>query len=56
MDALSLEIYYRVDYKGTDHELCEAINRLYGDSSTCEDGKVKEDDPKKEIHEWMLGI
>ena len=50
-DALSLEIYYRVDCKGTAHELWEEINRLYGDSSTCEYAKVKEDDPKEEAHE-----
>ena len=51
MDALSLEIFYRVDCKGTAHDLWEAINRLYGDSSTCNDGKIKEDDPKESVHE-----
>ena len=51
MDALSLEIYYRVDCKGTAHELWEAINRLYGDSSISDDDKVKKDDPKEEVHE-----
>jgi len=51
MDALSLEIYYRVDCKRTARELWEAINRLYGDSSTSDDDKVKEDDLKEEVHE-----
>ena len=53
MDALSLEVFYRVNCKGTAHELWEAINHLYGDSSTYEDGKVKEDDPKEEEHECV---
>ena len=53
MDALSLEIYYRVDCKGTTRELWEAINHLYGDSSTSNDDKVKEDDPKEEVHEYV---
>jgi hypothetical protein len=50
MDALSLEIYYWVDGKATACELWEAINRLYGDS-TSDDDIVKEDDPKEEVHE-----
>ena len=53
MHALSLEVYYKVYCKGTAHELWEAINHLYDDSSTCEDGKVKEDDPKEEVHECV---
>jgi len=53
MDALTVEIFYRVDCKGTAHELWEAISCLYGDSSTCEDGKVKDDDPKEEEHECV---
>ena len=54
MDILSLEIYYRVDCEGTTHELWEAINRLYGDSSTSDDGKFKkEDDHKEEAHECV---
>ena len=53
MDALSLEVYYKVDCKGTAHELWETINRLYGDSSTCENDKVKEDDPKEVVHECV---
>ena len=28
MDALSLDVFYRVDCKETAHELLEAINRL----------------------------
>ena len=50
MDALSLKIFYRVDCKGTG-DLWEAINQLYGHSSTCDDGKVKEDGPKESVHE-----
>ena len=42
-----------MDYKGTARELWEAINRLYGDSSTSDNDKVKEDDPKEEVHECV---
>ena len=55
MDALSLKIFYRVDCKGTG-DLWEAINHLYGDSSTCDDGKFKEDEPKIWWHMRMLSI
>jgi hypothetical protein len=52
MDSLSLDIYYRIDCKGTARELWEAMNRLYGDSSTSDDGKLKmEDDHKEKVHE-----
>jgi hypothetical protein len=34
MDALSFELFYKVNYKGTAHELWESIKHTFGDSST----------------------
>jgi hypothetical protein len=34
MDALSFELFYKVNHKGTAHELWESIKHTFGDSST----------------------
>ena len=41
MDALSFELFYKVNHKGTAHELWESIKHTFGDSSTWDDGKFK---------------
>ena len=52
MDALSFELFYKVNHKGTAHELWESIKYTFGDSSTWDDGKFKkEDEPKEDAHE-----
>ena len=43
MDALGFELFYKVNHKGTAHELWESIKHTFGDSSTWDDGKFKED-------------
>jgi hypothetical protein len=52
MGALSFELFYKVNHKGTTHELWESIKHTFGDSSTWDDGKVKkEGEPKEDTHE-----
>ena len=54
MDALSFELFSKVNHKGTAHELWESIKHTFGDSSTCDDGKFKkEDEPKEDAHECV---
>jgi hypothetical protein len=53
MDALSFELFYKVNHKGTTHELWESIKHTFGDSSIWDDGKFKEDEPKVEAHECV---
>ena len=54
MDALSFELFYKVNHKGTTHELWESIKHTFGDSSTWDDGKFKkEDKPKEKVHECV---
>jgi hypothetical protein len=53
MDALSFKLFYKVNHKGTAHELWESIKHTFGDSSTWDDGKFKEDEPKVEAHECV---
>jgi hypothetical protein len=54
MDALSFELFYKVNHKGTAHELWESIKHTFGDSSTWDDGKFKkEDEPKVEARECV---
>ena len=47
MDALSFELFYKVNHKGTAHELWESIKHTFDDSSMWDDGKFK----KEEAHE-----
>jgi len=49
MDALSFELFYKVNNKGITHELWESIKHTFGDSSTWDDGKFKEDESKDEV-------
>jgi hypothetical protein len=51
MNALSMEVFYRVNSKGTAHEMWELIKHLYGDSSAWDDGKFKEEDHIEIEHE-----
>jgi hypothetical protein len=54
IDALSFEMFDRVNHKGITHELWESIKHTFGDSSTWDDGKFKkEDEPKVEAHECV---
>ena len=53
MDALSFELFYKVNHKGTAHELWESIKHTFGDSSTWDDRKFKKDEPKEEVHECV---
>jgi hypothetical protein len=54
MDALSFELFYKVNHKGTIHELWESIKHTFSDSSTWNDGKFKkEDEPKVEARECV---
>jgi post-segregation antitoxin (ccd killing protein) len=54
MDALSFELFYKVNRKGTVHELWESRKHIFGDSSTWDDGKFKkEDEPKVEARECV---
>ena len=50
MDALSFELFCKVNHKGTAHVLWESIKHTFGDSSTWDVGKFKkEDEPKDEV-------
>ena len=50
IDALSFELFHKVNHKGTAHELWESIKHTFNDSSTWDDGKFKnEDEPKDEV-------
>ena len=51
MDALSFDLMKQVNIKGTAREIWESIKRTFCDSSTWDDGKFKEDEPKKVAHE-----
>jgi hypothetical protein len=51
MDALSFEFFYKVNHKGTTHELWESMKHTFSDSSTWDDGKFKEDEPMVEAHD-----
>jgi hypothetical protein len=52
MDVLSFELFYKVNHKGTTHELWESIKHTFDDSSTSDDGKFKKsDEPKEVAHE-----
>jgi hypothetical protein len=54
MDALSFELFYKVNHKGTAHELWESIKHTFSDSSTWDDGKFKnEDEPKEDANECV---
>ena len=53
MDALSFDLMKQVNIKGTTREIWESIKETFGDSSTWDDGKFKEDEPKKEAHECV---
>ena len=53
MDALSFDLMKQVNIKGTAREIWESIKETFGDSSTWDDGKFKEDEPKKEAHECV---
>ena len=55
MDALSFDLFHKVNHKGTAHELWESIKHTFGDSSTWDDGKFKKEDlPKDEVaHECV---
>jgi hypothetical protein len=53
MNALSFELFYKVNHRGTAHELWESIKHTFGDSSIWDDGKFKEDKPKVEAHECV---
>jgi hypothetical protein len=54
IDALSFEVFDRVNHKGTTHELWESIKHTFGDSSIWDDCKFeKEDEPKVETHECV---
>jgi hypothetical protein len=54
IDALSFEMFDRVNHRGTAHELWESIKHTFGDPSTWDDGKFKkEDEPKVEAHECV---
>jgi hypothetical protein len=47
MDALSFELFYKVNHKETALELWESIKHTFGGSSIWDDGKFKkEDEPK----------
>ena len=55
MDALSFELFYKVNHKETAHELWESIKHTFGDSSTWDDGKFKKEDaPKEDAHEGVV--
>ena len=43
----------QVNYKGTAREIWDSIKDTFGDSSTWDDGKFKEGEPKKEAHECV---
>ena len=51
MDALSFDLMKQVNITGTAREIWESIKCTFGDSSTWDDGKFKEDEPKKVVHE-----
>ena len=51
MDALSFDLMKQVNITGNAREIWESIKRTFGDSSTWDDGKFKEDEPKKVAHE-----
>ena len=53
MDALSFDLMKQVNYTGTARETSESIKRTFSDSSTWDDGKFKEDEPKKKVHECV---
>jgi hypothetical protein len=54
MDALSFELFYKVNHKETTHEFWESIKHTFGDSSTWDDGKFKkENEPMVEAHEYV---
>ena len=50
LDALNFDLMKQVNYKGTAREIWDSIKDTFGDSSTWDDGKFKEE-PKKEAHE-----
>jgi hypothetical protein len=53
-DAMSLDMFDRVNHKGTAHVLWESIKHTFGDSSTWDDGKFeKEDEPKEKAHKCV---
>ena len=52
MDALSFELFYKVNHKGAAHELWESIKHTFSDSSTWDDGKFKKEKPKR-VHECV---
>jgi len=53
IDALSFDLMRQVDIIGTAREIWESIKRTFGDSSTWDDGKFKEDDHKVKAHEHL---
>ena len=54
MDALSFELFYKVNHKGTAHELWESIKHTFSDSFTWNDGKFKKNESKDEVaHECV---
>ena len=53
MDALSFDLVKQVNYTGTAHEIWDSIKCTFGNSSTWDDGKFKEDEPNKVAHEYV---
>ena len=53
MDALSFDLMKRINYVETAREIWESIKHTFGDSSTWDDGKFKEDEPKEDAHEGV---
>ncbi|KAG0529640.1 hypothetical protein BDA96_05G115500 [Sorghum bicolor] len=51
MKSLSFELFDRINSKGTAYEMWESIKHTFGDSSTWDDGKLKKEETKVEIHE-----
>ena len=50
MDALSFDFMKMINYVETTHEIWESIKHTFSDSSTWDDGKFKEDEPKEKLH------
>jgi len=51
MNALSFELFDKVNHKGIANKMWESIKHTFGDSSTWDDGKFKKDEPKEDAHE-----
>ncbi|TVU48738.1 hypothetical protein EJB05_00009, partial [Eragrostis curvula] len=51
MDALSSDVFFKVNQNGTARMLWDSIKHTYGDASTWDDGKYEEVKPKVVAHE-----